>query len=209
MRRIRQVILDWSGTLVDDLAPVVAATNQIFAKYGLPLLTVEDFRREFYLPAKKFYAARLPKIPFPELAQLFVQHYHQVCDTSTVLPHVPGFLEYCREARLGVFIASAIDPGTYERHASRFGIAEFVTRAYVGIADKTRTIHTILAENQLEPAATMVVGDMVHDIAAGQAGGIATCAVLTGYTHSDKLTAAQPDLICAHLGELQERLTHG
>ena len=209
MRRIRQVILDWSGTLVDDLGPVVDTTNHVFANYGLPLLTVAEFRRDFYLPAKKFYADRLPAIPFAELAQLFVQHYHQVCDTSTVLPHTAGFLEYCRRARLGVFIASAVDGVTYERHACRFGIAEFVTRAYVGIADKTQSIHTILTENQLDPAATLFVGDMVHDIAAGQAGGVATCAVLTGYTDSDKLSAAQPDLICAHLGELQERLAHG
>ena len=209
MRRIRQVILDWSGTLVDDLAPVVASTNHVFAEYGLPQLTIAEFRREFYLPAKKFYAARLPEIPFAELAQLFVQHYHKVGDATTVLPHTPGFLEYCRQARLGVFIASAVDAVTYERQAHRFGIAGFVARAYVGIVDKTQTIHTILKENQLDPTATLFVGDMEHDIAAGQAGGIPTCAVLTGYTHSDKLSAAQPDIICAHLGELQERLTHG
>ena len=194
---------------MDDLAPVVASTNHVFAKYGLPLLTIAEFRREFYLPAKKFYAARLPEIPFIELAQLFVEHYHKVCDATTVLPHTPGFLEYCRQARIGVFIASSVDSDTYERQARQFGITGFVTRAYVGIVDKTQTIHTILTENQLDPAATLFVGDMEHDIAAGQAGGIPTCAVLTGYTHSDKLSAAQPDLICAHLGELQEWLIHG
>ena len=209
MRQIRHLILDWSGTLVDDLAPVVATTNYVLARYGLPALTLAEFRRDFYLPAQKYYAARLPDVPFAELAQLFVARYHEVCDASTVLPQTPTFLEYCRQAQLGVFIASAIDPVTYDRHSRRFDIAQSVTRAYVGIQDKTQTIHTILAENGLRPEATLFVGDMVHDIAAGRAGGVRTCAVLTGYDDSAKLSAAQPDLMCEHLGELQERLIHG
>ena len=52
----------------------------------------------------------------------------------------------------------------------------------------------------------MFVGDMEHDLAAGRAGGVQTCAVLTGYNHLEKLQAMRPDLICAHLGELQDRL---
>ena len=209
MRQIRHLILDWSGTLVDDLAPVVATTNYVLARYGLPALTLAEFRCDFYLPAQKYYAARLPGIPFAELAQLFVERYHEVCDASTVLPQTPAFLEYCRQSQLGVFIASAIDPVTYERHSRRFGIEQSVTRAYVGIRDKTQIIHTILAENRLRPGATLFVGDMVHDIAAGRAGGVRTCAVLTGYDDSAKLSAAQPDFICEDLGELQERLIHG
>jgi phosphoglycolate phosphatase-like HAD superfamily hydrolase len=48
---------------------------------------------------------------------------------------------------------------------------------------------------------------MEHDIAAGKAGGVRTCAVLTGYNHSEKLRALQPDWVCADLGELQRALT--
>jgi phosphoglycolate phosphatase-like HAD superfamily hydrolase len=47
---------------------------------------------------------------------------------------------------------------------------------------------------------------MEHDIEAGQAGGVRTCAVLTGYNPLDKLRAMKPDLICNHLGELQQFL---
>ena len=76
----------------------------------------------------------------------------------------------------------------------------------IGIVDKTDAIHDILAENELVRAETMFVGDMEHDIAAGQAGGVRTCAVLSGYNHAEALRAARPDLVCDHLGELQQIL---
>lgn len=207
--QIRQLILDWSGTLVDDLPPVFATTNYVFATFGLPAMTLAEFRREFCLPVQKFYEARLPGIPQNELERVFLRRYHEVLDEITVLPHTLAFLESCRQSGVGVFIASSVDLLTYERQARRFGIDRYVTRAYVGIADKTRTIHGILGENRLRLEETMFVGDMEHDIAAGKAGGVRTCAVLTGYNHFDTLRAAQPDWICAHLGELQERLAHG
>jgi phosphoglycolate phosphatase len=89
---------------------------------------------------------------------------------------------------------------------ARFGLAEFITKAYIGIADKTQKIHQILAENGLERRQTLFVGDMEHDIEAGKAGGVQTCAVLSGYNHGEKLRALQPDLVCEHLGELREIL---
>ncbi|MEI8315086.1 MAG: HAD family hydrolase [Verrucomicrobiota bacterium] len=207
--RIRQLILDWSGTLVDDLPPVFATTNHVFATFGLAALTLAEFRQEFCLPVQKFYAARLPGIPQVELERVFLKQYHTVLGEITVLPHTPAFLEYCRLAGLGVYIASSVDPVTYERQMHRFGIDRYITRPYVGIVDKTQAIHEILNENQLRREETVFVGDMEHDIAAGKAGGVWTCAVLTGYNHFDTLRAAQPDWICAHLGELQERLAHG
>jgi phosphoglycolate phosphatase-like HAD superfamily hydrolase len=47
---------------------------------------------------------------------------------------------------------------------------------------------------------------MEHDIEAGRAGGIHTCAVLTGYNHEARLRAMKPDLVCRDLGKLQETL---
>jgi phosphoglycolate phosphatase len=52
---IRNIIFDWSGTLVDDLPAVLQATNFIFQQAQLPEMTLEKFRAEFSLPFTKFY----------------------------------------------------------------------------------------------------------------------------------------------------------
>ena len=202
--RIRNVILDWSGTLVNDLPPVFDTTNHVFATFGLPPLTLDEFRREFCLPIRKFYERRIPNVPQAKLEGIFLARYHQVQDEITLLPHTLDFLRFCREEELGVFIASTVDWHTYNQQAKRFGLTSFITKPYIGIEDKTQKIHHILEENRLRPEETLFVGDMEHDIEAGQHGGVRTCAVLTGYNHAEKLRAMEPDLVCEHLGALQQ-----
>lgn len=204
--RIRNIILDWSGTLVNDLPPVWRTTNFVFETFGLPPLTVEQFRREFCLPVSRFYAQRLPEVPMRRLEEVFIRYYAGVRHEIAPLPHAESFLRFCAERAMPVFVASSADEETYALQMKRFGLAGYVTRPYLAIPDKTEQIHRILADNALVPDETLFVGDMEHDIEAGKAGGVRTCAVLTGYNHPEKLRAMQPDWVCEHLGELQERL---
>lgn len=204
--RIRNVILDWSGTLVDDLMPVVHTTNHVLETYGLPHVSVDEFRREFCLPIRKFYERRLPDVAQAELERVFLGKYVEHQEDIRVLPDTLEFLKFCRRERMGVFIASTVDTRTYEYQADRLGIASFITKPYIGIEDKTQKIHHILDENRLERDETLFVGDMEHDIETGKAGGIHTCAVLTGYNHEERLRAMQPDFVCRNLGELQQIL---
>lgn len=201
--QIRNVILDWSGTLVNDLPPVLDTTNHVFATFGLPALTLDEFRREFCLPIRKFYERRIPDVPQAKLEEVFLARYREVQDAITLLPHTMEFLLFCQRDGFGVFIASTVDGHTYEYQTKRFGLTRLITKPYIGIEDKTQKIHHILDENRLAPEATLFVGDMEHDIETGKHGGVRTCAVLTGYNHVDKLRAMQPDVVCEHLGELQ------
>lgn len=203
---IRAVILDWSGTLVDDLPPVLKTTNHVLTTFGSAPLTLDQFRREFCLPIRKYYEQRLPGVPQARLEEVFLAEYVNHRHEIALLPQTMGFLEFCVQRRMGVFIASTVDRRTYEEQSARFDILKYVTRAYIGIADKTVAIHDILEENRLDRDQTMFVGDMAHDIEAGKAGGIHTCAVLSGYNHVEELRAAGPDLVCEHVGELQQVL---
>ena len=189
---------------MNDLPPVFDTTNHVFATFGLPALTLDEFRRDFCLPIRKFYERRTPNVPQAKLEEVFLTRYHEVQDEITLLPHTLDFLKFCRNEGFGVFIASTVDRLTYEVQAARFGLTGYITKPYIGIEDKTQKIHHILEENRLAPEATLFVGDMEHDIEAGKHGGIHTCAVLTGYNHVEKLRAMQPDVVCEHLGELQQ-----
>src|SRR4030095_9505255 len=50
---------------------------------------------------------------------------------------------------------------------------------------------------------TLFIGDMEHDIETSRHGGIASCAVLTGYNSLEQLREAGPNLIVEQLGELK------
>ena len=50
------LVWDWNGTLLDDLALVVDATNASLAVVGGPVVTVEEHRRDFRRPIVDYYA---------------------------------------------------------------------------------------------------------------------------------------------------------
>jgi phosphoglycolate phosphatase len=203
---IRNVIFDWSGTLVDDLPAVWRATNYVLTQAKCGEMSLEQFRAEFCLPFTGFYDRHIPHVPLPQLEEWFHSRFRQVQDSVCVLPHARQFLEFCRERKVRMFLLSTIHPDHFAIQITVTGFGEFLEKAYVGIWDKRKKIHEILRENGLEPEATLFVGDMQHDIETAKHGGIHSCAVLTGYNTLPQLRLAEPDLIVEHLGELGEIL---
>jgi phosphoglycolate phosphatase-like HAD superfamily hydrolase/ADP-ribose pyrophosphatase YjhB (NUDIX family) len=203
---IRNIIFDWSGTLVDDLPAVWRATNFVFNRAGVPELTLEQFRAEFCLPFQKFYDRFVPHVPVDQLEDWFHLDFRQAQESVVELPHARDFLEFCRQRQLRMFLLSTVHQDHFgvQTHRNRFH--EFLERPYLGVWDKRKKIHEILAENRLVPGETLFVGDMQHDIETARHGGIFSCAVLTGYNGLAQLRSSQPDLIVEHLGELREVL---
>ena len=203
---IRNIIFDWSGTLVDDLPAVWQATNHVLAQAQRPEMSLEQFRAEFQLPFTTFYDKHTPNIPLPQLEEWFHSRFKQVQDSVCALPHSGRFVEFCRERKLRTFLLSTVrdDHFTVQHRASGFG--DFLEKPYTGVWDKRQKIHEIIAENGLQPDETLFIGDMKHDIETARHGGVHSCAVLTGYNTLDDLRSAQPDLIVEHLGELREIL---
>ncbi len=207
---IRNIIFDWSGTLVDDLPAVWQATNYVLTQAERPELTLPEFRAEFCLPFTKFYDRHTPHIPLPQLETWFHSRFKQVQGSVCELPHAREFLEFCRAQNVRTFLLSTVHRDHFAAQDVTIGFGKYLDRPYVEIWDKRKKIHDILAENQLRPYETLFIGDMQHDIETAQHGGIHSCAVLTGYNTLTQLRAARPDLIVEHLGELRTHLErHG
>lgn len=203
---IRNVILDWSGTLVDDLEAVWEATNHVLRRAGRTQMDLETFRAEFCLPFVRFYERHVPEVPLSQLEHWFHEHFGRAQERVTALPHAEGFLKFCRRAGVRTFVLSTVKREYFEVQARQTGLATWLDGAYVEAWDKRLWIGRLLSEQQAVPAETLFVGDMQHDIETARHGGVGACAVLTGYNTLPQLQAAGPDLIVEHLGELEEYL---
>jgi phosphoglycolate phosphatase len=202
----RNIIFDWSGTLVDDLGPVIEATNEVLGKYGVAPLGREEFRRRFRLPYREFYAEMLPLVPLAELEGHFRTAFAAAVTPVTVIPHAREKLEWCGTAGIRTFVLTSMDAAAFARQLAQFGFGHHFEATYAGVLDKREVIHRILETHGLDPAETALVGDMTHDIETARHGGIASIAVLTGYQHSEVLAAVRPDLTVPDLRVLRELL---
>ncbi len=203
---IRNIILDWSGTLVDDLPAVWKATNYVLAQAKRKEMSLEQFRAEFCLPFTIFYDRHVPNVPLPKLEAWFHSRFRQVQDSVCELPHAREFLEFCRAHKLRTILLSTVHRDHFAAQTTINGLHKYFDKAYIEIWDKRRKIHEILEENHLLAKETLFIGDMKHDIETAKHGGIHSCAVLTGYNTLGQLRAAEPDVIVEHLGELGQLL---
>ena len=199
----RNLIFDWSGTLVDDLGPVIEATNVVLGKYQIAALDREGFRRCFRLPYPEFYAELLPHVPLEELESHFRPAFDAAVTPVTVLPHAREKLEWCRASGIRAFVLTSMDTLAFERQLDNFGFRPHFEATYSGVLDKREIIHRILEFHQLNPAETAFVGDMTHDVETARHGGISSIAVLTGYNPAEVLAAVRPDLTVPDLGVLR------
>jgi|694.fasta_scaffold117422_3 phosphoglycolate phosphatase-like HAD superfamily hydrolase/8-oxo-dGTP pyrophosphatase MutT (NUDIX family) len=199
----RNLIFDWSGTLVDDMGPVIEATNSVLARYDLPGLDREGFRRHFRLPYREFYAEFLPHVDLEELEAHFRPAFDGAVTPVTVLPHAREKLDWCRSLGIRAFVLTSMDAVAFRRQLQEFGLEGHFEATYAGVMDKREVIHRILSDHGLVPAETAFVGDMTHDVETAHHGGISSIAVLTGYNHPETLAAVRPDITVPDLGVLR------
>ena len=203
---IRNIIFDWSGTLVDDLPAVWKATNYVLVQAQRAEMSLEQFRAEFCLPFTIFYERHVPHIALPQLETWFHSRFKQVQDSVCELPHAREFLEFCRARKMRTFLLSTVHRDHFAVQTEATGFGDYLEKPYLNVWDKRQKIHEILKENRLVPQETLFIGDMQHDIETARHGGIHSCAVLTGYNTLEQLRKAEPDLIVEHLRELREIL---
>jgi phosphoglycolate phosphatase len=198
----RSILFDWSGTLVDDLPPVLDATNTVLQHFGRPVMSREEFRRSFRLPFKGYYEEHLPGVTLAELDPIWHRAFHGSREPVSLIPHARDYLEACAARGLRLFVLSSAPQQAVEKQARDLGLAHFFERIHAGVHDKREHISPILAQHGLEPAHTIMIGDMRHDIETARAGGIRSVAVLTGYEYPEVIATAEPDLMVDDLSHL-------
>lgn len=202
----RNLIFDWSGTIVDDLGPVIEATNSVLNHYGIEPMDREEFRRRFRLPYGEFYAELLPEVPLEELEQRFRPAFDNATSKVFILPHAREKLDWCRQLGIRAFVLSSMDAIAFSRQLAEFGLERHFEATYAGVLDKRHMIGQIMETHGLHPDETAFVGDMIHDVETARHAGMTSIAVLTGYNHAEVLASVRPDLTVPDLGVLRSIL---
>jgi len=198
----RNLILDWSGTLCNDLPPVLETINRILDYYGEAPVEEERFLAEFQLPFNLFYRDRIPHASPDELEGLFRQFFPLSTEAAQPIRFAREFVEARREEGCRLLILSAATARHFQEQAEQLGLEGLFEATYLDVRDKRKVIGEILRQRSLEPEETCFVGDMEHDVQTARHAGITSVAVLTGYDSVVKLERARPDVIVRDLERL-------
>ncbi|MFC1616592.1 HAD family hydrolase [Candidatus Margulisiibacteriota bacterium] len=89
MSKIKAIIWDWNGTLLDDLNCCIQIMNMMLQKRNLPKITIADYQDHFSFPVINYYLKlgfNFQKENFNEVSHEFIALYNSQAHTCTLQP---------------------------------------------------------------------------------------------------------------------------
>ena len=212
MSKIKAIIFDLDGTLIDSVTDLANSVNYTLAEIGLPGHTRDEIKGFVGDGVQKLIKRSLGQTHmdrFDEAFALFMNHYDQHCTDNTVL--YPGVAETLSElaetyslavltnksVKFSVKILTALGAFTYFKEV--LGGDSLPTKK----PDPAGILYLVEKWN-LKPDQTIMVGDHATDIETGNRAGCKTIFINGGIGETRGL---EPDLIIDNFSELQVLLS--
>lgn len=211
MTKVKNLIFDFDGTLVDT-APLIIRTMQAAMRVmNLPVRDNEQCRAVIGLRLEE-----IPDILWPEhkgVGEEFSRTYRSIFDELKFPLNVVCFPKVTRTLRkllsegYGMAVASSRNHKSLNEYLRLFGISDCFSTVIGGddiVNGKPApdAIYEILNIEGWNPEETMVVGDAEFDIIMGKAAGTKTCAVTYGYGSTADIQSEHPDYTIPQIDNL-------
>jgi phosphoglycolate phosphatase-like HAD superfamily hydrolase len=197
--RVRHVVWDWNGTILDDNDAVVASVNAVCAAWGRAPVDLDYWRSIYRRPLRDCYAQLLGRdisaADWAAIDRRYHDVYRGLLATTRLTPGIPDELRRWRAAGgtqslLSLWFHDELVPLVTLR-----GLAELFTRidglrGPVGGHGKTDHLRAHLTAQALDPADVLLVGDVVDDAVAALAVGARCVLVTTGVSAPAALRAS-------------------
>lgn len=191
--RLRAVLFDMDGTLLDSAPDFIAICQTMRAERGLPVIADKLIRDQISGGARAMVAANFAMDTdaegFESLRLEFLERYQSHCAVMTrPFDGMHELLDEIEQAKLLWGVATNKPVRFAEPIMQQLGLAQrssvLVCPDHVSRSKPDpEMILLACAKMGVEPAATLFVGDDERDIEAGRAAGCKTAAVTYGYIH--------------------------
>jgi phosphoglycolate phosphatase-like HAD superfamily hydrolase len=192
---VAHLVWDWNGTLLDDTALVVAATNATLTRLGSPAISIDDHRRGFFRPIADYYAVLLGHpVPDEEFA-LLDETFHAVyrdglADAGLASDAVAAIGAWGgTQSLLSMFFHDDLVEQVRRRGLEPLLGRVDGLRAHVGGGPKAPHLAAHLSALRVAPAAAVLIGDTVDDVDAARAVGASIVLYTGGITDEARLRA--------------------
>jgi phosphoglycolate phosphatase-like HAD superfamily hydrolase len=194
----RHIVWDWNGTLLDDNDAVLTAVNAVCAAFGRDPIDLDHWRSIFSRPLNVCYQRLLGRMltaeDWAKLDRLYHDTYRELLDTVRLAPGVPDELHRWAAAGrsqslLSMWFHDELVPLVTEYQLAGLFARVDGLRVNTGGGSKAEHLAEHLAEQRLDPADVVVIGDVVDDAVAAAHVGARCVLVSTGVMSRAKLLA--------------------
>lgn len=207
--RLRAVLFDWDGTLVDSADLSFRCYVAVFARFGVPFdrdAYARTYSPDWYSTYRRI---GLDEACWPEADRLWREHYEGT--GAHLLPGAPAALERLVAAGLALGIVSSGERERVDREHRALGLGAFFGTLVCGGDTERRKPHPEPLQVALErmgtaPGEAVYVGDSPEDIQMARAAGVYAVGIPGGFPNQDALRRSAPELWAEGLADAAERV---
>ncbi len=197
--RIKHVIFDWNGTLVDDLALAVKGLNAVRQLQTLPPVDAGRYREHFGFPIRGFYQALgidCETGNFDALIAAYLHIFNREIGQCSLHPGALNMLRDLRRDGVTISVLSASQHQTLESNLKCAGIRHLVDYVFgltntqaKGKQEVALQLDTLLG---FPGERALMIGDTDHDIEVAHVCGWQMASVSHGHQTHERLSALHP-----------------
>ncbi|KAE8765990.1 HAD family hydrolase [Georgenia thermotolerans] len=190
------VLVDWNGTVMDDLDRALAAINAATAEHGLPALDRPGFQRSFTLPMRTW--LRNLGVPEDHLEAVEAAWNVEMQTSAPLRAGVADTLRVLRTAGVVTGVVTAANRAAMRYDVEHTGLRGVFDHVHTSVRDKAARLAALRPLGRR----AYYVGDTAYDIECARTAGYVAIGVGAGYQAAAILAKAGADHHLEHFSEL-------
>ncbi len=198
-KRFELLVFDWDGTLMDSAGAIIASIQASCRDLGLPVPERERASHVIGLGLKDALSYAVPELPpadYGKLAERYRHHFLARDPDIELFPGMREMLAALKQKGHVLAVATGKSRVGLERVLDATKLKQYFDSSRC--ADETHSkphpamLQELMQELQIEPGATLMIGDTAHDLQMALNAGVPALAVSYGAHPRDSLTALNP-----------------
>lgn len=207
------IIFDWNCTIIDDLDPIVYATNRVLAHFDLPPVSREVYQAKYIVPINNTYVSlgmseKQVRDHGSALVEIWTKEYVKACADLQLREGAQEALKALRDAGYKMAVLSNYTVEGINKQAKHFSVDGFfdviLANQKLGTAmkhgGKAGYLNSFIQDNGIEKA--IIVGDTAEEVEIAHKLGFLGAVITEGAATEEALRAANPDFLIHSLSEL-------
>ena len=199
--KIKHIIWDWNGTLLNDNWLSIKAINILLKKYDLPAIKKKKYLEIFTFPVIEYYKKLgfdFNKTPFSIIGTEFIKEYTDRMYDTQLQKGARESLNYFHKEGISQSLLSAAKQQTLNDLMKFHNLEKYFIKIS-GLMDhyansKVDAGKLWIKELEHDPSEVLLIGDTIHDIEVAYEIGTECVLIAQGHTAYDRLKSSEKDV---------------
>ncbi|MGL5681574.1 MAG: HAD family hydrolase [Marinifilaceae bacterium] len=199
-KRYKNIVWDWNGTLLDDVAVNVETLNSVMQSCNLEPIGVDFYKEQFIFPVRAFYdklGFDWEKHDWEKISVDFIETYMALSANGLSLAkNVKQVLTELKARGFRLFVLSALKENVLKEMLETYELTDLFTGIYgaydIYAAGKVERGRELVANEGINVSRTVMIGDTLHDAEVAHALGFDAILYSGGHNSRARLEKIAP-----------------